>query len=201
MIGTVENPPLESAIGEPASPEPKTKSKVRGSILRSNSMQKERKIASVNFSENPPEVLQELTIDAAEIKQRWYTNGEYFWIKKEALNSVRRMSTTRVHESDNFTARGLEIIDDTQVRRRKETIDTTVQRVLEAQEKRGSSPEMLSPLYKQITQPCVKESLKSAKQNAKEAKAYMEGPSRKASDNPPSSTLGSLCSCLRFRRS
>lgn len=152
---------------------------------------------SVSFVEGPPKI-QEVHIDEDEVKQRWYTNGEYFFIKKEAMNSVRRLATTRVEESDSFSSRGLEIVDDAQVKRRKETIDGTVQTILEAQSKRGSNPEMLSPLYKQITQSCIKESLQNATRDANDAKEYHRD---SALSREQISFLSMLCGCLTPKRS
>ncbi|KAL3905498.1 MAG: hypothetical protein SGARI_004429 [Bacillariaceae sp.] len=65
-----------------------------------------------------------------ELKERWYSNGEYFFIKKEAMNTVRR----RVAKDDDRTSvRGLEIVDKTCVKEREARIKEAVKIVLERQ--------------------------------------------------------------------
>ena len=66
-----------------------------------------------------------------EVEKRWYTSGEYFFIKKDALNTVRRMSNTTIRESDSSTTRGLEIVESEAIRKRKSLIASAVKVVLD----------------------------------------------------------------------
>ena len=87
------------------------------------------------------------------------------------MNLVRRMATTRIQDDDRVCTRGLEIIDDECCRSRKQVIDSTVQRILDEQD-RSSDPEELAKIYKQITAPQVTKAKLTASNDEKEAKSY-----------------------------
>ena len=69
-----------------------------------------------------------------EMKERWYTDGEYFFIKKDAMNTVRRLASTKgLKDDDRTSIRGLEIVDKTSVKEREARIKEAVKIVLERQ--------------------------------------------------------------------
>ena len=107
----------------------------------------------------------------AEFKNRWYSQGEYFYIKKEAMNTVRRMSTTKIREDERTCTRGLDMVEDTAVKRRKETIDSTVKLVLQEQEE-NNNPDEIAEIYKEMTSPCVEKSILAAQDDARAAACY-----------------------------
>lgn len=137
-----------------------------------SSVDQQRKGLAVSFKEEPPEV-HEVPVDKTEIQERWYSKGEYFFIKKEALNLVRRMSSSNVKDTDSISTRGLEVVDDRRVRKRKEAIDKVVKCILETQQMNGSDPECLAPVYKNMAQPCVRQSIDNASCDAKDAELYL----------------------------
>lgn len=130
-------------------------------------------VRQVLFSDVDPDV-KEVEIEDAELQARWYSNGEYFFMKKEAMNTVRRMATTRIEESDTLTTRGLEIVDDAKVKRRKETINEAVRRVLDEQSKKGSNPDCLATIYNKVAHESVIVSIKTGAKDAKEAENILE---------------------------
>lgn len=142
------------------------------SALASTSANPTKNVRAVAFKEDPPEI-REVRIDEDEVQDRWYSNGEYFFIKKEALSVVRRMSSATVQDTNSISTRGLEIIDDRRVKVRKKAIDGVVKCILEAQRISGSDPEYLAPLYQEMAQPSVRKSLENANCDAKDAEQYL----------------------------
>lgn len=108
----------------------------------------------------------------SEFRNRWYTQGEYFVIKKQAMNTVRRMATTTLQDDDRICTRGLEIVDDEAVKRRKLHINSTVQRVLQEQEDQRTGkdvdPEEIAEIYREITIPAVQKSIQTAHDDAQD---------------------------------
>ena len=138
----------------------------------SSEMVPPQKVRAVAFKDDPPEV-REVRIEEYEVQERWYSNEEYFFIKKEALRVLRRVSRSNIEDTNAITTRGLEIVDDKQVKQRKQAIDSVVKCILEAQQISGSNPEHLSPLYQEMTQECVRKSLDNANSDAKDAEVYL----------------------------
>lgn len=132
----------------------------------------QEKNSLVAFREEPPDVV-EVHIDEEELQARWYSTGEYFFIKKEALSLARRMSNTKIKDTNTITTRGLEIIEDSQVKQRKQKIDNVVRCVLDAQERSGSDPEILAPIYRQLSHSCITRSIESATDDARDAALYL----------------------------
>jgi membrane-associated HD superfamily phosphohydrolase len=122
------------------------------------------------------EVREVATPSTDECQDRWYSTGEYFFIKKEAMRTVRRMASTRLEESDTTCTRGLEIVISEVVKQRKQTIESVVQAVLKEQMKLGSTrsdPEELARVYKQLNYPCIQRSIETAISDAKDVETYL----------------------------
>ena len=69
-----------------------------------------------------------------EIKQRWYSQGEYFFIKKDAMNTVRRLGSCKsLKDDESISSRGLEIVDNELVKEREARIKKAVSTVLKKQ--------------------------------------------------------------------
>mmetsp|Transcript_21363 Transcript_21363/g.34373 ORF Transcript_21363/g.34373 Transcript_21363/m.34373 type:complete len:210 (-) Transcript_21363:63-692(-) len=130
-----------------------------------------------------------------EMKERWYTQGEYFFIKKEAMNTVRRLGSTKgLQDDENITSRGLEIIDNTAVKERETRIKKAVGTVLRKQ--RSLTEESLDdsstsgspgrPLtdfeamaeiakeYREVSSSAELTAIKKAHLDQKEAEEYLE---------------------------
>lgn len=129
------------------------------------------KTCLVAFNEDPH--VHEVYIDNEELQARWYSNGEYFFIKKEALGVVRRMAKTNIKDTNTVSTRGLEIVDDSQRKRRKQNIDNVVRCILDEQERNGSDPKILSPLYQTLSHVCIMKSIEHAANDAKDAEQYL----------------------------
>jgi hypothetical protein len=133
------------------------------------------KVRVVMFQEEP-EVREFPEPFSCELQERWYTSIEYFFIKKDAMNLVRRMSSTRIQDSNTVSTRGLEIVDEERVRVRRKAIDTAVHTVLKEQEERGkdADPEHLAAVYRRVSQDHVRKSIETANDDAKEAQTYLK---------------------------
>jgi hypothetical protein len=107
-----------------------------------------------------------------ESEKRWYTNGEYFFIKKDAMNTVRRMSTSSIQESDSVSTRGLEIVESEALRKRKQAVSSAVHAVLN---EKGAPPEAIAEAYRNATLECVEKSIEMAASDAKDAECILEG--------------------------
>mmetsp|Transcript_108283 Transcript_108283/g.162015 ORF Transcript_108283/g.162015 Transcript_108283/m.162015 type:complete len:203 (-) Transcript_108283:109-717(-) len=128
-----------------------------------------------------------------ESEKRWYTNGEYFFIKKDALNTVRRMNNSNIKESNSVSTRGLEIVECEALRRRKQAISSAVSTVLN---EKGAPPEAIAVAYRNATMESVEKSIEMAASDAKDAECILKdvredleknscGKSKKARDVMP----------------
>jgi hypothetical protein len=153
---------------------------------------------SVAFKEDPPDV-REVEFDEEEMSARWYSTGEYFFIKKEALCLCRRMCTTNIEDTDTLSTRGLEIVDDSQVKQRKKMIDNVVKCVLEEQQRNGSDPDSLAPLYQELSQSCKRRSIENAINDHKDAECYLADTKKRlsAKNNTQPKMKGCLPSLFR----
>lgn len=132
-------------------------------------------IPVVMFQEEP-EVREIQEPFISEQQERWYTSAEYFFIKKDAMNLVRRMSSTRIEDSNTVSTRGLEIVDDERVRARRKAIETAVKAVLKQQDELGKNadPEQIAAVYRQVSLDHVRKSIDTADDDAKEAEKYLK---------------------------
>ena len=105
-----------------------------------------------------------------EAENRWYTNGEYFFFKKDALNTVRRMSSSNIKESDTVSTRGLEIVESKALKKRKEVISSAVQAVLN---EKGAPPETIAQVYRNATMESVMKSIDAGASDAKDAERIL----------------------------
>jgi hypothetical protein len=104
-------------------------------------------------------------------EKRWYTNGEYFFIKKDALNTVRRMNNSNIQETNSICTRGLEIVESEAQRRRKRAISCAVNAVLN---EKGAPPEAIAEAYRNATIECVEKSIEMAAHDAKDAESILK---------------------------
>lgn len=141
--------------------------------LSHKSVDRQKQCHHVVFSDVDPDV-KEVKIDEDELKDRWYSNGEYFFIRKEAKSTVRRMATTRIEESDTLSTRGLEIVDDAKEKQRKKVVKEAIRCVLDEQSKKGSSPNFLATVYHNIAHESTIISIENGANDAREAEHILE---------------------------
>lgn len=136
------------------------------------SLSENKRNAMVTFENCKPQVT-EYVIDDEELRHRWYSREEYFFIKKEALSLVRRMGNTRIAESDFTSTRGLEIVDETKARERREHISEAVQKVIHGQQKKGSHPEHLASISSKHSKANVRKCVATAAEDARDVESYL----------------------------
>lgn len=147
------------------------RSALKGS--QTNAQRPLQTVPAVMFSDEI-DVREFLMPPSSEIRMGWYSQGEYFGIKKRAMNIVRRMATTKLQDDDKVCTRGLEIIEDDAVKRRKQHIDSTVQRILEEQDIGDAGSEEIAQIYRDISTATVEKSIAVALNDAHDAEKYQK---------------------------
>jgi hypothetical protein len=75
------------------------------------------------------------TPDQDEMRERWYQRGEYFFIKNDAMKTVRKMASAKglADDDDQKSSRGLEIVGNAAVQERAARIKRGLDVVLTRQ--------------------------------------------------------------------
>jgi hypothetical protein len=99
----------------------------------------------------------------------WYSNSEYFFMRRQATNMAKRMEDC---DDEIDCSRGLEIVENNAVKERNKRIQGLVQEVLQKQGQ-DADPEELAKISRKVSKDSRRKSLENAVDDAKHAKLYL----------------------------
>jgi hypothetical protein len=99
----------------------------------------------------------------------WYSNREYFFMRRRATNMAKRMEDC---DDEKDCSRGLEIVENNAVTERNKRIQELVQEVLQKQGQ-DADPEELAEISRNVSKDSRRKSLENAVYDAKHAEQYL----------------------------
>ena len=157
-------------------------------LHRSNASRPLSHIQRVQFNSSEDIATHE-TPDEAELNERWYTNGEYFFFRRDAMNTVRKRERVKgLKDDDGICLRGLEMVDDAVLKVREALVKKAIQTVLEEQRTHTDSNtsngdqqlssethhnDIIAKKYHEISYETIMKAIKIAEENQNEAQEYL----------------------------
>ena len=133
----------------------------------------------VTFRNSPEDTVNIEIPDEDEMKKRWFTQAELYMLRKDCVNTFKRLEVMeRLKDDDSICARGLSIVDDTALKEREDLVKKIVHVVMEEQRKHAkmseNSNDEIAKMCHEISYKTTMDAIRIAKEDQKEAEEYLE---------------------------